>query len=162
MECLAVCRNGHSFSVTSTSPCPKRSLSTPTHETQPRHWRLAAKANGVTTRRVGNTGGKRSHASRTSGCPGELSSTSSAQPFIYLCRHPNCRQERRLDATPHRQRCLCLDFVGIGFRPEFRLRRLIDAETVAVFPLLLGNHRQWNEVWLRHQLPREVPSVGRV
>ena len=118
---------------------------------------LGAKANGVTTRRVGNTGGKRSHASRTSGCPGELSSTSSAQPFIYICRHPNCRQERRLDASPHRQRCLCLDFVGIAFRPEFRLRRLIDAETVAVLPLLLGNHRQWIEVWLRHQLPREVP-----
>ena len=36
----------------------------------------------------------------------ELSSTSSAQPFIYLCRHPNCRQERGLDASPHRQRRL--------------------------------------------------------
>ena len=67
---------------------------------------FGAKANGVTTRRVGNTGGTRSHASRTSCCPGELSSTSSAQPFIYICRHPNCREERRLDASPQRQRCL--------------------------------------------------------
>ena len=39
---------------------------------------LGAKANGVTTRRAGNAGVQRSHSSRTSGCPGELSSISSA------------------------------------------------------------------------------------
>ena len=127
------------------APCPKRSLTstlpwgsledhpqTPHKhlslaQTLPQHpdardsaraLALGAKANGGTTRRVGNAGGKRSHASRTSGCPGELSSTSSAQAFIYICRLPTCREERRLDASPQRQRCLCLEFVGIDFRPE--------------------------------------------
>ena len=62
----------------STSDWPKRSLRSPTHETHPRHWPLAANANGFTTRRAAKPGGKRNHASRTFGCPGELSSTSSA------------------------------------------------------------------------------------
>ena len=55
-----------------------------------------------------------------------------------------------------------LDFVGIGWHPEFRIRRLVGAEAVAVLPLLLGNILQWHEERLRHQLPREIPSFGRI
>ena len=68
----------------STSDWPKRSLRSPTHEAHPRNWSLAANANGFTTRRAGKPGGKRIHASRTFGCTGELSSTSSAWTLLAL------------------------------------------------------------------------------